>query len=65
MLQPLLDEADAVGKQIMMTSSAAGRTMYLKAGFRVVEEASHDFTHLGASGPRLMLACVRDPQDPK
>lgn len=64
--QRLMDDAilaaDKDGAKIYLSASDTGKHLYVKYGFKDLEEMNIDLRHLGAVGSKITTAMMRDPQ---
>ncbi|KAJ5569489.1 uncharacterized protein N7459_008919 [Penicillium hispanicum] len=61
MLRWGMSKADAWQRRIYLEATAAGYPLYLKLGWKPVEEISLDFTQYGAKGLDTFVIMIRDP----
>lgn len=54
-------KADAAGRRLYLEATGEGMPLYLKAGFRPVDEISLDRTKFGAKGQESFTIMIRDP----
>lgn len=62
LMKQALQDADRDGAQAFLCASDAGKRLYVKYGFKTLEEVKLDFVHLGATALRKTTAMLREPQ---
>lgn len=64
LLQWGFDQGNEHGMDCYVFSTPAGKPLYDRAGFKVMEEIEHDLNQFGVNSPYTSWAMVRHPQHP-
>lgn len=57
-----LQKADSLKRRTYLEGTTEGYPLYLKYGFKTVEESEIDFTPYGGEGFQKFFIMIRDPQ---
>lgn len=56
-----LDKANTVQRRVYLEATPEGYPLYIKYGWRAVEEVTIDFTEYGGEGLQTFVIMIRDP----